>query len=201
MEEFQLNERQSGASVAKAVTSLVEHLYSVGGADNRLDDEVLQTKLEALMTHFDLKRISITELLGEEDCKTIRTRVTEVFLPYEDWLVDKEFWSDKQVATLAKILDKESSEINPRDFTLIGRLVDHIYSNKQESSAKEEFSTFDPYTFFSSYRNQKVFVHSLLLQRYKYKGSAVELGSSSFRLLLSSFQFICLSRYPLTKTS
>lgn len=180
--------------IGNSVITLVEHLYSAGGSDHKLDDQVIQAKLEALKTHFDLKRVSINELLGDEDCKIIRSRMTEKFLPYEEWLVEKEFWSDKQVADLAKVLEKESSDITPKDLSIIRRLVEHIYNNKDDEATKQEFSTFDPYTFFSSYPNQKVFIHSLLLQRYKYKGSSVELSHSSFRLLLSSFQFICLSR-------
>lgn len=192
VEEFQLNERQRGASLGTSILILIETMYNYSGGDQKIEEDVVQAKLEALKTHFDLKRINIIDILGEDDCKLVASKITQKYLGYEDYLIEKEFWSDKQVSSLAKTLAQESQEITPKDLNSIRRLVDYIHSHKDNETAAENF-VFDPYTFFNVGMNQKVFIHYLLLRRYKFKGTSVELSNLSFKLLLNSFQFICLS--------
>lgn len=201
VEEFQLNERQRGATMGSSIITLIENLYSFSGTDQKIEADVVQAKLEALKTHFDLKKIDVLGILGEDDCKAVNSKVSEKYLGYEDYLVEKEFWSDKQVATLAKMLANESEEISPKDLNTIRRLVENIHSPTEKEGIAAENSNFDPYVFFNLSMNQKVFIHSLLLKRHKFKGTTVELSNSSFRLLLNSFQFICLSRLISHETS
>jgi len=94
----------------------------------------------------------------------------------------------REVSSLVAKLDKESTEIDPIHHSQIKKLVELIFSN-----AKEQELKFDIYEFFKSEINQKVFIHNLLLRKYQKNSNTVEISGFSFKCMLISLQFICLS--------
>ncbi len=197
LEELQFNERLKHNMLEDIIGNVIEYLYSYKGINGMADETLLRNKLEFLKKNFDLSKISVIESIGEEDCFFLKSRFMERFEGYDEYIIDREFWSDKNVTQLVKSLEKESQEMTPKDLSTIRRLVDYLFSNKDKDAmtpdSKNDISNFDPYSFFSSYSNIKYFIHSLLLKRHKVKGSSFELNEKRFKLLLNSFQFICLS--------
>ena len=193
LEELQYNERMKYNVLEDTIANLIEYLYSYKGVGNVLDEGLLKNKLEHLKKHFDLSKILIVETLGEDECHGLKARFGEKFEGYEEYLIDREFWNDRNIAQLVKSLEKEAQEITPKDLSTNRKLVDYVFKTKDTLETKTEMASFDPYTFFSNNSNVRYFIHSLLLRRHKVKGSSFEISEKRFKLLLNSFQFICLS--------
>lgn len=176
-------------------------------------------KTELLDKNYSIRNSDVETLLGLEDCISLRTKISERFEGHEEYLVEQEFWNDKSVAHLAKVIEKENAQLTPKELSTIRKLCDLLITPaapKKDPAEKTpvkgvptpvavvpqfEIAGFDIYGFFANARCQKAFVHHLLLQKYKHRGASIDLGPAKFKLLLNSFQFICLSRLGLRQTS
>lgn len=173
--------------------------------------------------NYSIRHSDVEVLLGQEDCAWLKAKVSERFEGHEEYQVEQEFWSDKSVAHLVKVIEKEQAQLTPKELATIKKLCDLLIApsqpkretvadklanksapvppNQAPPVASFDIASFDIYAFFTNPWCQKSFVHNLLLQKYKHRGASIDLGSTKFRLLLNSFQFICLSRVHITQIS
>jgi len=192
------------SAIQDCIAKLVIYLYGFKTPETGVDDSVIKSKIDYIKEHFDLSRSTITEVLGEENINFIKNnKFLEKFEQYDEYLIERDFWTDKNISNLVKTLEKDIQDVSQKDVSTIRKLVDYIFKGKEgkepTAAVKEsptgpfDITTFDPYTFFTKPPNANFFIHSLLLKKHKIKGSFFELDHSRFRLVANTFQFICLS--------
>lgn len=192
LEVYNLDNNDKYAALDQTFTAFLDYSAPFRCQQPGQEDQSFKDKLAFLKANYDLSKKSIYEYLFKDDICSFKQRIAERFEGYEEYLIDRDFWNDRNVSTLVKMLEKETQDISPEDLSTIRKLVDFVYKAK-ESPLQNEMDLVNIYQLFSAYKHQKVFVHTLLLKRHKVKGSSLVLSETRFKMLLSCFQFICLS--------
>lgn len=190
---FLQNEYDKNSILHDGIQKLVDLIYSYfGGSSLAEESSISKNQVKKIIANFPLSEVKILDIFKEEDVKGLREPTSDIFESYSDYQIYNAFWKDKDVSSLVQKLKKLNPKVKPAHLAHIKKMVDLIFVGDETKADREKIQV-DIYSFFKPSCRQQVFIYNLMLSKYQKSERTIKISPFSFKLMLISLQFICLS--------